>query len=511
MYCRICGKQHGEEVNYCPNEGSMATAATATVALERDNSKFCRGCGEENEQENLYCQKCGHSLFAAKKKESIIKVPSVGNNPKVKLSLNKSDLQSGIIGGAIASVCMLIAGWLGNLVFAALMEKIFREFGREFDVLSSFYNGTTSTLLSYHLLGFTVGDAGGNVLTLSWHTPFFLLLIIPFIILGGTGIWLGKQRTINTIGKQIVVAATVGLVYGLFLFVVSFIASKSIELPQIGTVTAGYSSLKSLLSGFVCGTLFSLIGFIAHTSRRNMAEAFHELLPYGASIYYGISSMVKGLLLTAVILCGATLATNLDSVKPLKELTSTPTEQIMLTLQLTPHVWNMAHLAPVEIKSPALADKYSKLSKKDDENALQLSFVSGLSFNGTKIKDWAVAERAPQSVIDDIDKTNSKFHYGLLLLLIPFFSMFRAGQKLAKMPTSNVYVTLAVCSGAYTVSMIVMNILSKFQIDMTGNITKFFGINGTMLSLQNHVGYLILGSFVLTYVAAFVGMKLARK
>lgn len=36
MYCRTCGKQHGEEVNYCPNEGSMEIAgAIDAVTLEK--------------------------------------------------------------------------------------------------------------------------------------------------------------------------------------------------------------------------------------------------------------------------------------------------------------------------------------------------------------------------------------------------------------------------------------------------------------------------------------------
>ncbi|OWT52593.1 hypothetical protein CER22_04640 [Bacillus sp. K2I17] len=40
MYCRTCGNQHGEEVNYCPNEGSMEIAgAIEAVTLEQDTAK----------------------------------------------------------------------------------------------------------------------------------------------------------------------------------------------------------------------------------------------------------------------------------------------------------------------------------------------------------------------------------------------------------------------------------------------------------------------------------------
>lgn len=72
MYCRTCGKQHGEEVNYCPNEGSMEIAgAIDAVTLEKDNAKYCKGCGSENAQKNLYCQKCGYSLSVVKKKNNL--------------------------------------------------------------------------------------------------------------------------------------------------------------------------------------------------------------------------------------------------------------------------------------------------------------------------------------------------------------------------------------------------------------------------------------------------------
>lgn len=72
MYCRTCGKQHGEEVNYCPNEGSMEIAGTIdAVTLEKILQNTGRGCGSENAQKNLYCQKCGYSLSVVKKKNKL--------------------------------------------------------------------------------------------------------------------------------------------------------------------------------------------------------------------------------------------------------------------------------------------------------------------------------------------------------------------------------------------------------------------------------------------------------
>lgn len=89
--------------------------------------------------------------------------------------------------------------------------------------------------------------------------------------------------------------------------------------------------------------------------------------------------------------------------------------------------------------------------------------------------------------------------------------MFRAGRKLAELSTANIYITLVVCSGSYTIMMIVMNMISKSQIDVSGTVTSLFGTSGTVLSMQNSFVYLTICSFIVTYVAAFVGMKLAKK
>ena len=120
-----------------------------------------------------------------------------------------------------------------------------------------------------------------------------------------------------------------------------------------------------------------------------------------------------------------------------------------------------------------------------------------------------ISKGVNEESLAEFDKVNNVFHYGLLLLIIPLFFMFRAGRKLAKLPTA-IYITLAVCSGSYTIMMIVMNMISKFQINVSGTVTGLFGTSGTVLSMQNSFIYLTLFSLIVTYVAAFAGMKLAK-
>ncbi|HHT7189414.1 TPA: zinc ribbon domain-containing protein [Bacillus cereus] len=516
MYCRTCGEQHGEEVNYCPNEGSMEIAgAIDAVTLEQDTAKYCKGCGNENAQQNLYCQQCGHSLFVVKKKEQIVKLPTMNHAPKVAFTANKATLKTGLIGGAIASVLMLVAGWIGSVFFASLLHDVFLNVTNELEMLADFYINTTSMLLNYHLLGFTASDESGLMLSLSWHAPFVLLLVIPFIILAGTGIWLGKQRVASSIKDQIFLAATVGIVYGIFLLIISFVASKSFAIPlsEAGVIKVGYSAVMSFFSGFVCGTLFTLIGLIAHTSKNNMAAAFQELMPYGASIYYGISSMIKGLFVAALVMSvvAVVLVSNEENAEPFKEVKATKTQSVLAALEITPQVWSMAHFSPLEVSSPAFDHKFKEISKRVSDNKLALSFVSGISVNDIGLRDIMIAQGGNAKDLAEVEEVNRAFHYGLLLLIIPVIFMFMAGRKLAKLPTANMYITLAVCSGSYTIMMIVMNILSKCRIDVSGNIMNLVETSGTVLIMQNSFVYLTLFSFIVTYAAAFVGMKLEKK
>ena len=408
---------------------------------------------------------------------------------------------------------MLIAGWIGSLLFASMLSEMFSKFAKKLEMLPSFYSSATSTMLSYHLLGFTANDDSGLIFSLSWHTPFTLLLIIPFIIFAGTGIWLGnsmlrKRLKIKSLWQQQLVLFMESFIHYKFYSITIF----TIPFSEAGKITVGYSAMKSLLSGFVCGTLFTLLGFIAHTSKNNMAAAFQELMPYGASVYYGVSAMIKGLLVTAVAVCIMALVSKEDGIEPLKEITTLKSESTLLALELTPQLWSMAHFAPLEVSSPALSKEFTRIGKKSNayESTLSFSFISGVSVNGVELREILISKGANEGSLAEFDKVNNVFHYGLLLLIIPLFFMFRAGRKLAKLPTANIYITLAVCSGSYTIMMIVMNMISKFQINVSGTVTSLFGTSGTVLSMQNSFTYLILFSFIVTYVAAFAGMKLAK-
>lgn len=103
-----------------------------------------------------------------------------------------------------------------------------------------------------------------------------------------------------------------------------------------------------------------------------MAAAFQELMPYGASVYYGVSAMIKGLLVTAVAVCIMALVSKEDGIEPLKEITTLKSESTLLALELAPQLWSMAHFAPLEVTSPALSKEFTGVGK--NQNHLRVHY-----------------------------------------------------------------------------------------------------------------------------------------
>lgn len=171
---------------------------------------------------------------------------------------------------------MLIAGWIGSVLFASILSEMLSKFAKELEMLPSFYASATATLLNYHLLGFTASDDSGLILSFILAYSIYIIINHSIYYFRWNRNMVRKTACCKTIKDQIFVAATVGIIYGVFLFIISFIASQSVTIPfsDAGKITVGYSAIKSFLSGFVCGTLFTLVGFIAHTSKTIWQQHF---------------------------------------------------------------------------------------------------------------------------------------------------------------------------------------------------------------------------------------------
>ncbi|OFD70950.1 membrane protein [Bacillus mycoides] len=108
----------------------------------------------------------------------------------------------------------------------------------------------------------------------------------------------------------------------------------------------------------------------------------------------------------------------------------------------------------------------------------------------------------------------SDLHWWELLILLPCILLVRAGMKLAQYRMRNRYVTIAVFSAVYTVMMLCVNRIAKIHITASGSkeiMKEFAGISGPILSIQSNTLYLIVGSFLISYVLTFVGMKVVKK
>ncbi|WP_242297731.1 hypothetical protein [Bacillus cereus group sp. BfR-BA-01382] len=518
MYCKTCGLEQSDVSNYCTHDGSSTGGVASHIILAPKDSKYCRTCGVESKETATYCEKCGDSLLVGiTKKEMKTKLPDQG----VQLNVGSSGiaLKKGLLGGGLAIICMFLAGWISSLIIDAAMNDLMRTMVTntngmlDMTTINQSFIGIAPLILMYHLVGLEVSGSGTYIMSFILHVPLFILLTIPALILGGIGFFVEKKPPSIVWREKLVTACIIGIVYGIFLCVISFVASSSTTISQFYetmTINVSYSHIISLLYGIIFGLLFSFIGMSIAAGPHRMLSAISQSVPYAASIYYSVVTVLKGLIITFGIILITILFSSSKSMGPIDF--PEKTYKALISLEATPYMWNMAHFAPTAIEWANMEKEIQNYP--GGKGPLHLSYTSGISLNGTSLKDVAIANGASAKEIKYMDEFNSYMHWWGLLILIPCILLFRAGMKLAQYPIKNIYVTIAMFSAVYTVMMLCVNGLAKIQIEASGSkeiMKEFTGISGPLLSIQSSTMYLIVGSFILSYVLVFAGMKLVKK
>lgn len=519
MYCKICGTEQLESANYCSHDGVMMNSFGNTVTLQQADTTYCRTCGSQNEVKDSYCMKCGEPTLKVVAKTRTVE--RTIQKEGISTVDQKGVLQRGVFGGALVSLAMLFVAWIGKLVLGNTIQGTLGEIFGDSDfsyvmngLLSDSFGGISNSILNYHLLSITVESTGGKLLL---DIPFFILICIPILTISGVGMWLQKKYQMSSVVEKGMTACMTGLIYGLFLMIVSFIAANEITMDNLLentlVVNIGYSSVASLIAGVIYGTLFSFIGMLLYAGRTNRAAYIEKLLPYGSSMYYGFMSAIVGLMISSVVFVGAFMNILPDYTS------SNDDETFMIATQIAPKAWGAAHFSPLRIESEVLGEEFrgefneSLGELSSEELFLDFSYVGGVSISGTSMKDLFVAEGASVTDIQETEVLNGKLHRGLLLTLIPIALLFLAGRKLARNHLQKMYMTLAVLSGTYAITAVTINFISSITINgkTEGMLAQFIQIDGTLLSVQNHPMYLLLFSFVIAYAASFAGMKLVKK
>lgn len=520
MYCRICGTEQTESINYCSHDGAMTDSLAKNVILEKEDSTFCRSCGEQNEALGSYCGKCGESLL--KVGTTVLKgIADVDYATRGVSSVKLSVLQHGLLGGIIASFIMLVTGWIGNFLLINISKQMlknmfhFADVPFELNQILEFFSRTSNTILNFHLLGISMEGMGEEVAIMKLDIPFFFFICIPLFVLGGVGFWMQKKYHMSSMLEKWITSLGTGLIYGLFLMIVSFTAGHDVLVMKLS-----YSFAASFVAGIIYGTVFSFVGMLLYAGRFDRAAYMEQTMPFGASIYYGVKAAITGFAVATIVSIGWFIT--IDKPDSLSGLTysDTVSEEVITAMQIAPKAWGMAHLAPVKIESDPLGEEmyteFNETFNRDidpNDMYIQISYVSGLSVAGMSPKELLMAERATLQEVKEAEDLNSIFHWGLVLTVIPVLFMFLAGRKLAYYQSQNPYIPLAVMSAAYSLIAIMINMLSSIKIsgETTGALMEFIPINGTLVSVQNDTVYLLLFSFVIAYLAAFAGMKVAKR
>ncbi|MBJ8016972.1 zinc ribbon domain-containing protein [Bacillus cereus group sp. N34] len=517
MYCKICGLEQPEAVNYCTHDGSSTDSIDSHVMLVPQSSKYCRTCGQESKEYATYCEKCGDSLLGVAQKESNMKLPNAG--AQLHVNASGSMLKKGLFGGAFAIVCMFIAGFIGSLIIDSAINDVVETAVRNTDgmlnmnTINQSFIGIAPLILMCHLIGIEISGSGAYTMSFLLHIPLFILVTIPALILGGSGFFVERKKPSISWREKFMTSCVIGMIYGIFLCIVSFMASSSTSISyfyQTMTIDVVYSHVVSLLFGIIFGLLFSFIGMSIEAGPHRMLSSTSQFVPYVTSIYYSIVTVLKGLLITFGIILITILFSSSKSMGPIDF--PEKAYKVLLSLEATPFMWNMAHLSSTEIEWGNMEREMHRYSV--EKGPLHVSYMSGISIQGTSLKDLEIANGASADRIKDIDDFNSYLHWWGLLILLPCILLVRAGMKLAQYRMRNMYVTIAVFSAVYTVMMLCVNGLAKIHITASGSkeiMKEFAGISGPILSIQSNTLYLIVGSFLISYVLTFAGMKLVKK
>lgn len=272
--------------------------------------------------------------------------------------------EKGLLGGGLAIACMFIAGWIGSLIVDAAINDLVRTMLTKMngmlnmDTVNQSFVGIAPLILMYHLIGLEVSGSGEYAMSFILHFPLFILLVIPALILGGIGFFVERSNPSVIWREKLLTSSVIGIVYGVFLCIVSFIASSSTTISQFYktmTISIGYSHVSSLLYGIIFGLLFTFIGMCIQAGPHHLLSSMSRSIPYATSIYYSVVTVLKGLLITFGIILITILFSSSKSVGPIDF--PEKTYKTFISLEATPYMWNMAHFAQQQLNGEIWIEK----------------------------------------------------------------------------------------------------------------------------------------------------------
>ncbi|MCQ6264530.1 zinc ribbon domain-containing protein [Fictibacillus sp. WQ 8-8] len=541
MYCSSCGHLNDPNMNYCAKDGAALNLPKKPNGLftSRD-SRFCSSCGTENDRQQNYCRSCSASLFALTKgKEDLTAITGAARDT-LKNTVNSQTLQNVkqtvlnskkvkfALGGALISFLVVlilsfaINGILNKKVETLLENDEISEFnvGSILSEMGSLGDGVdapepdslvgvTDWILASHMVDSTIhagikGSAGEETHSSSadfeTKSGVLILLLIPFIGLVAGGYFYAAKNKSEALANRFSAALIIGAVYALVLAILSFFAGFSYNLSVNEefmkmhlSIDTDYSFWGSLFNGFVIGTLFSFLGTLLHLGAFKTTGHLSSRLSYGEPIHQAASTLVRGVILTTLVLFIVSVIKINDEAAPSEDVPWTAV--FVFITQLGLYVWNILNFSTFKFQGTA----------DGDSGSLHLSLFSGAGGTAT---DNSIVSGFRYA----IEETLNLDAYMYLGLLIPVLLFLYAGYRIY-LKSQNFNKDLLIFSAVYSVLLTFIITATRLAITVSGDLMNQMSMDD-MGGIHFSLGFSFFGtlfaSLIFSALLAYAGSYIAR-
>ncbi|ABR46473.1 hypothetical protein Amet_0240 [Alkaliphilus metalliredigens QYMF] len=504
MYCKKCGYANPKEALYCLNDGFALQHLKGGYHYASASSRFCNSCGAENEKHLIYCSTCGNSLLKVKKTSfdveglvaatSTVKNISTKNIASITNKLEMNHFKNALPGslvtiGILCIIALIIGSVISEEINMLYAEPLLYELGLGNQINNFQLISGIDIILLVNLIGTNLTlmtnygrEAFSGSLSLSYG--FYSFLLLPFLVLVIGGYITGVKNPNTSIKERAFLSLATGGIYAGFLLLVSLISRTSTEIPlfyepdAFVRFTLSYSFLSSILNGIVFGALFSFIGLLIQAGSLKAISAMVTARLYGESIYQGIVTGLKGIIISTVIvflflLNNAGFSSDSTGAALFGEMFLL----FIIVPQMGAYLWNMLNLASFTFS----------IQRFNDVESYSASILSGTE-----------ELRHLLSYIDNFDV------YFYLALLIPIALFLWAGKQIKTSSSGNLIHEILVFSGVFSIFSSFLVFITNFKISGSGQLFSLDFIGRMSASIGFNSIAVLFSSFILSFAIAYL-------
>lgn len=487
MFCENCGTENKDYSTYCINDGSKLRENNININMTKQKLKYCSECGSDMNDFSTYCSGCGESTFtiakaSEKNTNTSFKKLSVDKIPK-KISstiANNIDLKRILSLGVIGFISVFIMG----LIFSSFVNNVIaKDFGAIF-AKSKLISVKDMTLL-FNSLKFDLSlFVNGSEAIASFEFGTMLLLIVPFIVFTIIGIVsynfdMKKNSKFNILNLLLP-----GLIYGVFLFLLSLIGRSSLEIPFWGfgmniELVKVFGAFSILLRGVLISGISMMFGYGLYSKIKKNKGIIYNY----DSIFNGIFNFIIALTLIFVLV---NISISIYAIDDLGINSFLDTEgagyTILAALFATPYIFLFSNFSSLRML---------EVTENINENFSIFKFDDG--FYSNMFVDF-------QPIV----------YIGVLII---FAVLFIEGRKIKQNHGEDIKGVIYT-SATYTLCMAVLSYLISISISVDGPnlylIEYFERFDYLSLTFGFKIVSVILGSFLLALLSTFSGYLLTN-